>query len=42
MVKGTRRRKFKNGLNFEWVKSDTIFGQNGSQNSADRNAKDII
>lgn len=37
-----RRRKLNDGLNFEWVKSDTIFGHNEAQNSADKNVNNKL
>jgi len=42
LEKCTRRRKFENGLNFERVKGDTIFGYNKAKNSVSRNAKDTL
>lgn len=42
LPKGTRSRKFKNGLNFERVKIDTIFGHNEAQNSTSRNTKNTL
>lgn len=36
------RKKFKDGFNFEWVKSDIIFGHNEAKNSADKNVKETL
>ena len=41
-MKGVKRRNFKNGLKFERVKCDIVFGHNEAQKLAIRNAKDTL
>lgn len=41
-MKGTRRRKLKDGLKFEQIKSDTVFGPNEAQKLADKSAKHTL